>query len=184
MSKDFDSIQHERLLKKLHKIGVSTTAWTWCKSYLTKCSQFVRIEDAISDPLPFNFGVPQGSILGPVLFTVYVNDLLSIPRHWKSSGYVDDTKVFLSFPSRDITDGSNALNEDLLEISCRCCKNSLLINPDKTKLLVIGVPQLLRNLQRLSVTILGKEIELVFLLPETWMSIWTKLSITMNIYQS
>jgi len=98
MSKGFDSIQHERLLKKLHKIGISTTAWTWFEIYLTKRSQFVRMEDTVSDPLPLNFGVPQGSILGPVLFTVYVNDLLSVPKHCKSSGYVDDTKVFLSLP--------------------------------------------------------------------------------------
>ena len=138
MSKVFDSIQHERLLMKLHKIGLSTTAWTWFKSYLTKRSQFVRIENAISDPLPLNFRVLQGSILGPVLFTVYVNDFLSVPKHCKSSVYVDDTKVFLSLHPRDITDASNAL---------------------KTKLLVIGVPQLLRNLPRLSITILGKEIE-------------------------
>ena len=159
MSKAFDSIQHERLLMKLHKIGISTAAWTWFESYLTKRSQFVRIEDAISDPLPLNFGVPQGSILGPVLFTVYVNDLLSVPKHCKSSGYVDDTKIFLSLPPRDITDASNALNQDLLEISRWCCENSLLINPDKTKFLVIATPQLLRNLPRLSITILGKEIE-------------------------
>ena len=111
------------------------------------------------DPLPSNFRVLQGSILGPLLFTVCVNDLLSVSKHCKSSGYVDDTKVFLSLPPRDITDASNALNQDLLEISRWCCENSLLINPDKTKLLVIGVPQLLRNLPRLSITIFGKEIE-------------------------
>ena len=123
MSKAFDSIQHERL-----------GAWAWFESYLTKRSQFVRIEVAISDPLPLNFWVPQGSILGPVLFTVYVSDLLSVPKQCKSSGYVDNTKVFLSLPPCDITDASNALNQDLLEISRWCCENSLLINPDKTKL--------------------------------------------------
>ena len=133
MSKAFDSIQHERLLMKLHKISISTTAWAWFESYLTKCSQFVRIGDAISDPLPLNFGVPQGSILGPLLFTVYVNDLLSVPKHCKSSRYVDNTKI-LSHPPRDITDASNVSNQDLLEISCWCCENSLLIKPDKTKL--------------------------------------------------
>ena len=90
---------------------------------------------------------------------MYVNDLLSVPKHCKSSGYVDDTKIFLSLPPRDISDASNALNQDLLEIFRWCCENSLLINPDKTKFLVIATPQLLRNLPRLSITILGKEIE-------------------------
>ncbi|KAL9950470.1 hypothetical protein ACROYT_G042968 [Oculina patagonica] len=64
MSKAFDSIQHERLLTKLQNIGVSTSAWTWFKSYLSQRSQFMRTEDAISDPLPLNYGVPQGSKLG------------------------------------------------------------------------------------------------------------------------
>ena len=71
---------------------------------------------------------------------MYVNDLLSVPKHCKSSDYMDDTKVFLSLPSRDITDASNALNQDVLEISPWCCENSLLINPDKSKRLVIDDP--------------------------------------------
>ena len=58
MSKAIDSIQHERLLMKLHKTGISTTAWTWFESYLTKCSQFLRIDYTISDPFSLNFGVP------------------------------------------------------------------------------------------------------------------------------
>ena len=66
ISKAFDSIQSERLLMKLQKIGISTTAWTWFESYLTKCSQLLKIEDNIqSDPFLLNFWVPQGSILGP-----------------------------------------------------------------------------------------------------------------------
>ena len=72
-------------------------------------------------------------------------------------GYSQDLTNTL--PPRDITDASNALNQDLLEISRWCCENSLLINPDKTKFLVIATPQLLHNLPRLSITILGKEIE-------------------------
>ena len=68
------------------------------------------------------------------------NSAKSVPKHCRSSGYVDDTKVFLSRPRRDITDECVALNQDLLEISRWCCENSLLINPAKTKLLVIAVP--------------------------------------------
>lgn len=89
---------------------------------------------------------------------MYVNNLLSVPKHCKSPGYMDNTKVLLSLPPHDTTDASNRLNQDLLEISRCCSENSLLINPDKTKLLVIGIPQLLCNLPRLSITILQKEI--------------------------
>jgi len=110
---------------KLHNTGVFTSVLTWLESYFTQRNQFVGIEDATSDILPVNFGVFQGSILGPVLFTVHANDLLLVPRHCKSSGYVDNTNVFLSPPPRDITDACVVLHQDLLEISRWWCVNSL-----------------------------------------------------------
>lgn len=64
---------------KLHNTGVFTSVLTWLESCFTQRNQFVRIEDATSDIQPVNFGVFQGSILGPVLFTVYASDLLSVP---------------------------------------------------------------------------------------------------------
>ena len=74
MSKAFDSIKQERLLTKLHNIGVSTPALTWFESYFTQRSQFVMMED---DILAENLGVPQGSILGPVLFTAGIRQNFS-----------------------------------------------------------------------------------------------------------
>jgi len=128
-------------------------------SYLSGRKQVVRIENAISDQLELRFerfGVPQGSILGPVLFHLYVNELLSIPNHCQSMGYVDDTKLLLALPPNQTTDAVSMLNDDLREITKWCCRNSLLLNPDKTKLLVIGVPQLTKTLPPLSVTLMGK----------------------------
>ena len=118
----------------------------------------MRIGDTVSDQLPLKYGVPQGSILGPVLFTIYVNDLLSVPTHCKSVCYVDDCKPYLSFRSTDIARVFGYLNEDLREICRWCCQNSLLINPAKTKILLVGVPQLLQKLPPVSISLLGKEI--------------------------
>ena len=76
---------------------------------------------------------------------------------------MDDTKLFLGFPARNLTanDDNSAVNEDLKEISIWCCRNSLLINPDKTKLLCVGVPQLMRTLPTPlpSATMLGTQIK-------------------------
>ena len=113
------------------------------------------------EPLLLTVGVPEGSIMGPVLFTLYVNDLFRVPKHCEPLGYVDDTKLFLGFPASELDDVISAVNEDLKEISIWCCRNSLLINPDKTKLLYVGVPQLMRTLPTPlpSATMLGTQIK-------------------------
>ena len=99
---------------------------------------------SVSDALAVTVGVPQGSILGPVIFSLYVNDLLMVPTYCQAMGYVNDAKIFLGLPSNQNSDAVIALNKDLLAIA-RWCSNSLVINPDKTKLLVIGVLQITRS---------------------------------------
>ena len=98
MSKAFDSIGHDLMLSKLCSIGVSNATCNWFGSYLSKRNQVVNVANCNSDPLPLSVGVPQGSILGPVLFTLYVNDLLTVPKHCQAMGYVDDTKIFRALP--------------------------------------------------------------------------------------
>ena len=120
MSKAFDSVCHDLMLSKLCRIGVSNAACNWFGSYLSQQNQIVNIANCISDPLPLSVGVPQGSILGPVLFTRYVNDLLSVPKHCQAMGYVDDTKIFLGLPPSQISDAVIALNKDLSHIGTWC----------------------------------------------------------------
>lgn len=145
MSKAFDSIQHNILLSKLQSLNFFQGALDWFRSYLSDRQQCVRIGDAVSKVLPLDFGVPQGSILGPVLFTIYINGLLSVPKRCLSVSYIDDCKLYLSFSPVELTTYISALKEDLMRISQWCCKNSLLINPDETKVLAVRVPQLLQN---------------------------------------
>ena len=158
MWKAFDSINHDMLLFKLRSLGVSPSALEWFESYLKGRYQHVRIGDVASQSLPVYYGVPQGSILGPVLFTVYINDLLTVPKRCQSASYVDDSKLYLKFKTNELCNAVSAVNSDLNEICKWCCYNSLLLNPDKTKVLVVGVPQLLRQLPDFTITLCGKPI--------------------------
>ena len=103
-------------------------------------------------------GVPQGSILGQALFSICINDLPTIPHFSSLESYVDDSKLYLSFPVRDVNTIVQQINEDLSLIASWCCRNHLLINPDKTKLLVMGTRQMLQKLPDFHITLLGKEI--------------------------
>ena len=158
MCKAFDSISHYILLSTLRNLGLSPSALEWFNSYLKGRYQHVRIEDIVSQSLPLDCGVPQGSILGPVLFTVYINDLLSVREHCQTACYVDDSKLYLKFKTSKLSDAISAVNSDLREICRWCFQNTLLMNPDKTKLLGIGVPKLLQQLPDFTITLCGKTI--------------------------
>ena len=153
MSKAFDSLSHNLFLEKLRKLGLKASVVSWFSSYLSRRYQRVRYEDSVSELLPLTNGVPQGSILGPVLFTIYINDLISAITHSQVAAY-----VVLTFPVSDSSRAMAVVNQDLRNISKWCTKNWLLINPDKTKLVVVGSAQLIKRLPHISLSLLCKTI--------------------------
>ena len=146
LSKAFDSINHSILLTKLSALGLSNESVDWFRSYLTNRTQSVRLGSQFSETRVTTHGVPQGSILGPALFGLYINDLPSIPEICSLESYVDDSKLYLSFSVKDADDVKALLTADLQRIAIWCCANSLLINPDKTKFLILGSRQMVSRI--------------------------------------
>ena len=146
MSKAFDSVSHPILLHKLKCVGASSQAVGWFKSYLSGRRQYVRIGSTVSSVLPLSHGVPQGTILSPLLFCIYTNDIPAIPLSSNIDSYVDDSKLFLTFSMKDIKQTIIKLENDLRSVAKWCFEHQLLINPNKTKFLLIGSRPMLQNL--------------------------------------
>ena len=94
LKKAFDTIDHNLLLRKLHFYGVRGIVFTWLESYLQDRQQYVYYNSISSSSLPISCGVPQGSILGPLLFILYINDISNVSRMLKFILFADDTNIF------------------------------------------------------------------------------------------
>ncbi|KAF2351774.1 Reverse transcriptase domain [Trinorchestia longiramus] len=105
-SKAFDSVEHTRLLEKISNLGIATQ---WFQSYLANRSHAVRLENTISSPIQNDLGVTQGSILGPLLFSIFINDFPSMPSNTRISMYADDVQIAMtSAPAKLSQAKSNA----------------------------------------------------------------------------
>ena len=106
---------------------------TWFESYLTDRKQSTRLGTSLSDELTITHGLPQGSILGPMLFNLYINDLPSAVKSSCTDSYVDDTKIYRSFSAKNMNSSLVKMTEDLRLIAGWWCSHQFLINPSKTK---------------------------------------------------
>ena len=129
IQKAFDSIPHSKLLSKLWSFGITGRLWRWFQCYLSNRTQIVKINNVLSNPLSVLSGVPQGSILGPVLFLIYMNDLPAVTTVSKSLLFVDDTKCFNHVSN---THDSAILQHDLDSIAHWSVQSSLKFNVSKT----------------------------------------------------
>src|SRR3989442_932893 len=140
LSKAFDSIDHSILIAKLHCYGVRGTMLKWFCSYLSNRSQYTEINGSTSNYFPITYGVPQGSVLGPLLFLIFINDLGNIDRaNISPKLFADDTNVFVH--SENMFDLRPKCQDAINKISSWLISNKLTLNTDKTFYMVFSVVQ-------------------------------------------
>lgn len=145
-TKAFDSIDHSTLLHKLEIYGVRGTPLALIKSYLSERSQCVCLGNHHSSSLPISRGVPQGSVLGPLLFNVFINDIVNINTSAKFIIYADDATVLFSGADTDTL--VESCNNFFCNITSWSLSNKLKINPKKTKVIIFRARNKVLNLKQ------------------------------------
>ena len=141
--KAFDTVNHEILLKKLYHYGIRGNQHRLISNYLNQRSQIVKIENKTSILKEIDIGVPQGSILGPLFFIIYINDLKNALNSCFPVMYADDTNIFIS--GKNIDSMTNEMNIELQNLSKYLQSNRLSLNTDKTHTMVFSTNTDIRN---------------------------------------
>uniref|UniRef100_A0A3Q3MWN2 Reverse transcriptase domain-containing protein n=1 Tax=Mastacembelus armatus TaxID=205130 RepID=A0A3Q3MWN2_9TELE len=153
----FDTIDHNILLQRLeHVIGITGTALKWFQSYLSDRFQFVHVHDEPSTRTKVSYGVPQGSVLGQILFTLYMLPLGYVIRKHSINYhcYADDTQLYLSIKAVN-TNQLTRLQARLTDIKAWMTSNFLLLNSEKTEVIIFGLKNLRNNFSKIIATLDG-----------------------------
>ena len=165
LSKAFDTLDHKILISKLKYYGLDQNAIEWFSSYLSNRSQYVEIDSVKSNLREIKTGVPQGSILGPLLFIIYINDINTVSSAFRSILYADDTSLnnVISFFTQGNTRSLSAkINAEINLIFEWLNTNGLSLNISKTKYMLFRYPQTSASrLPDLNLSVNGSAIERV-----------------------
>lgn len=164
LSAAFDTIDHSVLITRLQStFGISGHALNWVNSYLSNRKQFVKIENVSSSTVACSSGVPQGSVLGPLLFTLYVSpiasllSLIGVNQHQ----YADDTQLYIEISNSTLSSDTSRLESGLSLLSYWFSLNWLALNPEKSEAILFGTRQRSRSLVGVdSINVAGSTVHL------------------------
>ena len=134
LQKAFDTVNHAILVKKLHFYGIRGVVNDWFLSYLSNRTQTVQIGDSISDKCNVLTGIPQGSVLGPLLFILYINDIYTSSSKLKFYLFADDTNLL--FADKNLKSLEHTVNNELLHVNDWLAVNKLSLNIDKSNFVI------------------------------------------------
>ena len=141
LSKAFDTLNHNILLDKLNFYGIKNGSLQLLKSYLSNRSQYVEYNKIQSKSIPITTGVPQGSILGPLLFIIYLNDISLSTKLFKIIVYADDTTLMANLSDFNEGNRDQIINDELSKINNWLKLNKLSLNATKSKFMIFKKPQ-------------------------------------------
>ena len=135
IAKAFDSVSHKKLLHKLQNVGITGLMLKWIAAFLSNRSQTVNINGSVSNPVSVTSGVPQGSVLGPLLFLIYINELPDVVKNCKIKLFADDSKIYFMGKKGEL---ANLLQDDLERVFEWCDSVQLSIALEKSAVLHLG----------------------------------------------
>ena len=157
LKKAFDTIDHRILLQKMERYGIRGVASEWLKSYLQERQQYVHIKNTNSDTQKVTHGVPQGSVLGPKLFIIYINDICTALKSLKCVLFADDTSLYST--GKDLDQLINTVKGELEALKKWFDANKLSLNLSKTKYMIFSNKKINNDVK---LTINDMEIERVY----------------------